>query len=97
MELYRRLSKCEQVSEVYEIQSEIEDRFGKLDVYTKQFLDVIIIKILATNVGFKAISNAEQNIVLTAENDEKIRLKAKSKDDDDVINEILIFLRKDRK
>ena len=97
LELYRRLSKCEQVSEVYEIQSEIEDRFGKLDVYTKQFLDVIIIKILATNVGFKAISNAEQNIVLTAENDEKIRLKAKSKDDDDVINEILIFLRKDRK
>ena len=97
LELYRRLSKCEQVSEVYEIQSEIEDRFGKLDVYTKQFLDVIIIKILATNAGFKAISNAEQNIVLTAENDEKIRLKAKSKDDDDVINEILIFLRKDRK
>ena len=97
LELYRRLSKCEQVSEVYEIQSEIEDRFGKLDVYTRQFLDVIIIKILATNAGFKAISNAEQNIVLTAENDEKIRLKAKSKDDDDVINEILIFLRKDRK
>jgi len=97
LELYRRLSKCEQVSEVYEIQSEIEDRFGKLDVYTRQFLDVIIIKILAINAGFKAISNAEQNIVLTAENDEKIRLKAKSKDDDDVISEILIFLRKDRK
>jgi TRCF domain len=94
LELYRRLSKCKQVSEVYEIESEIEDRFGRLDVYTKQFLDIIIIKILAVQVDIKAISNAEQNIVITIKNDEKIRLKAKSKDDDDIINEILIFLRK---
>ncbi|KHF20909.1 hypothetical protein PO81_05510, partial [Vibrio parahaemolyticus] len=40
LELYRRLSKCEQVHEVYEIEGEIEDRFGKLDIYTKQFLSL---------------------------------------------------------
>lgn len=96
-ELYRRLSKCEKVGQVYEIQGEIEDRFGKLDVYTKQFLDIILIKILAIEAKIKAISNAEQNIILTAQNDEKIRLKSKSKDDDDIINEILIFLRKELK
>ncbi|EBH4166067.1 DEAD/DEAH box helicase, partial [Campylobacter jejuni] len=44
LELYRRLSKCEQVHEVYEIEGEIEDRFGKLDIYTKQFLSLITIK-----------------------------------------------------
>ena len=49
---------------------------------------------MAVQVDIKAISNAEQNIVITIKNDEKIRLKAKSKDDDDIINEILIFLRK---
>ena len=94
LELYRRLSKCKEVAEVYEIEGEIEDRFGRPDIYTKQFLSLIIIKILAIKSGFKAISNAEQNIVLTAQNGEQTRLKSKSKDDDDVIEEILIYLRK---
>ena len=64
------------------------------EIYTKQFLSLIIIKILAIKAGFKAISNAEQNIVLTAQNGEQTRLRSKSKDDDDVIEEILIYLRK---
>ncbi|CAD7287262.1 DEAD/DEAH box helicase [Campylobacter suis] len=93
LELYRRLSKAVNVNEVYDISGEIEDRFGKLDSYTKQFLDIIIIKILALKHGFKAISNAEQNIVLTNQKDEKIRLKSRSKDDDDVIGEIISHLR----
>ena len=97
LEIYRRLSKCESVGAVYEIASELEDRFGKMDVYTKQFLDLIAIKILALKCGYKAISNSEQNIVLTRKNDEKVRLRSRSKDDDDVIDEILIHLRKEAK
>ncbi len=93
LELYRRLSKCEQVYEVYEIEGEIEDRFGKLDIYTKQFLSLITIKILALN-KFKSISNYEQNIQFTALNDEKELIKAKSKDDDDILEAILTHLRK---
>ncbi|WP_103596126.1 transcription-repair coupling factor [Campylobacter concisus] len=97
LEIYRRLSKCKEVSEVYEIQSELEDRFGKIDTFTKQFLDLIIIKILALKAGIKTISNSEQNILITKNNDEKIRLKSRSKDDDDVLAEILVYLRKDKK
>ena len=97
LEIYRRLSKCKEVSEVYEIQSELEDRFGKIDTFTKQFLDVIIIKILALKAGIKTISNSEQNILITKNDDEKIRLKSRSKDDDDVLAEILVYLRKDKK
>ncbi|WP_459898293.1 transcription-repair coupling factor [Campylobacter concisus] len=97
LEIYRRLSKCKEVGEVYEIQSELEDRFGKIDTFTKQFLDVIIIKILALKAGIKTISNSEQNILITKNNDEKIRLKSRSKDDDDVLAEILVYLRKDKK
>ncbi len=93
LELYRRLSKCESVNEVYEIQGEIEDRFGTLDAYTKQFLELIIIKILASK-EFKAISNYEANIALTPKTGEKILLKAPSKDDDDILETILIYLRK---
>ncbi len=97
LEIYRRLSKCKEVSEVYEIQSELEDRFGKIDTFTKQFLDLIIIKILALKAGIKTISNSEQNILITKNDDEKIRLKSHSKDDDDVLAEILVYLRKDKK
>ena len=97
LEIYRRLSKCKEVGEVYEIQSELEDRFGKIDTFTKQFLDVIIIKILALKAGIKTISNSEQNILITKNDDEKVRLKSRSKDDDDVLAEILVYLRKDKK
>lgn len=97
LEIYRRLSKCKEVGEVYEIQSELEDRFGKIDTFTKQFLDVIIIKILALKAGIKTILNSEQNILITKNDDEKIRLKSRSKDDDDVLAEILVYLRKDKK
>ncbi|OUT14652.1 transcription-repair coupling factor [Campylobacter concisus] len=97
LEIYRRLSKCKEVGEVYEIQSELEDRFGKIDIFTKQFLDVIIIKILALKAGIKTISNSEQNILITKNDDEKIRLKSRSKDDDDILAEILVYLRKDKK
>lgn len=97
LEIYRRLSKCKEVAEVYEIQSELEDRFGKIDTFTKQFLDLIIIKILALKAGIKTISNSEQNILITKNDDEKIRLKSRSKDDDDVLAEILFYLRKDKR
>ncbi len=57
------------------------------------FLSLIIIKILALN-KFKSISNYEQNIQFTALNDEKEFIKAKSKDDDDILEAILMHLRK---
>ena len=95
LELYRRLSKCKNIDEVYEIEGEIEDRFGKLDLYTKQFLTLIIIKILALG-KFKTISNFEQNIQFVKINDEKEFIKARSKDDDDIIEAVLTHLRKDK-
>ncbi|MBT0857621.1 DEAD/DEAH box helicase [Campylobacter coli] len=95
LELYRRLSKCKNIDKVYEIEGEIEDRFGKLDLYTKQFLMLIIIKILALG-KFKTISNFEQNIQFVKINDEKEFIKARSKDDDDIIEAVLTHLRKDK-
>ncbi|MDR0665846.1 MAG: transcription-repair coupling factor [Campylobacteraceae bacterium] len=94
LELYRRLSKCESVSEVYTIEEEMEDRFGQLDEPSKQFLSIIIIKILAFELGFKSIVNYKENIAITDENDKRVYLKAASFDDDDIISSILGFLRK---
>ncbi|ASM38331.1 MAG: CarD family transcriptional regulator [Campylobacter sputorum] len=95
LELYRRLSKCSDVKEVYEIQSEIEDRFGRLDIYTLQFIELMAIKVMAIKQDFVYIGNYEQNITLKKQNGESIKLKSKSKDDDDIINEVLVYLRKE--
>lgn len=94
LELYRRLSKCDSVLEVLEIEEEMCDRFGKLDVPTKQFLELIHIKILATHSDIISISNYGQNITLKEQNDTRVVLKARSKDDDDIITTVLEYLRK---
>lgn len=97
LELYRRLSKANEVSEIYEIGSEIEDRFGKMDKYTKQFLDLMVIKVLAIKNNFKSVSNYEMNVTLIKNDDIKINLKSKSKDDDDILDIILSYLRNIKK
>ncbi len=94
IELYRRLSKCESINEVYEIEEEMIDRFGELDELTKAFLEIIVIKILASQKGIKLISSYGQNISITYDDDKKEMLKSPSKDDDDVIDTTLKFLRK---
>lgn len=94
LELYRRLSKCKSPNEVFEIEGEIEDRFGRLDTPTTQFLQMMIVKILATSKEIKSISNYGQNITLLDKNDDKTLLKSKSKDDDDILDTLLVYLRK---
>ena len=93
LELYRRLSRCGSVHDVLEIEEEMVDRFGKLDVSTKQFLQLIEIKILATSQNIVLISNYGQNITIKYEDEKKITLQSRSRDDDDVIATVLLHLR----
>jgi len=93
LELYRRLSKCGSIHDVLEIEEEMVDRFGKLDVSTKQFLQLIEIKILATGQNIVLVSNYGQNITIKYEDEKKITLQSRSRDDDDVIATVLIHLR----
>ena len=94
LELYRRLSKASDIQDVYAIEEEMEDRFGKPDIFTKQFIELIIIKILALNKEIQAISSYEMNITFTKNDDTKESIKSPSKDDDDIIATTLRYLRK---
>lgn len=94
LELYRRLSRCGSVHDVLEIEEEMIDRFGKLDITTKQFLEMIEIKILATQKGIVFISNYGQNITCKDEKEAKTLLQSRSRDDDDIIATVLAYLRK---
>jgi len=94
LELYRRLSACEEPHDVVEIEAEIEDRFGRPDLPTRQFLDLVTIKVLARKKGIERISNYNENITLQYNDGEKAYLKARSRDDDDLLATVLEALRK---
>ncbi|MGL2563535.1 transcription-repair coupling factor [Helicobacter pylori] len=93
LDLYRRLSLCEDVDEVGQIHEEIEDRFGKIDDLSAQFLQIITLKILANQLGIIKLSNFNQNITLTYSDEKKESLKAPSKDDNDILETLLKHLR----
>jgi transcription-repair coupling factor (superfamily II helicase) len=95
LELYRRLSLCETTGEVYEIESEIADRFGKLDTITRQFIDVIVMKVLAREQGIAKVSSYGENVYIEfrEESKERVVLKSRSKDDDDIIATAMGFLK----
>lgn len=92
LDLYRRLSLCEDVDEVGQIHEEIEDRFGKMDDLSAQFLQIITLKILANQLGIIKLSNFNQNITLTYNDEHKESLKAPSKDDNDILETLLKHL-----
>lgn len=92
LDLYRRLSLCENVDEVGQIHEEIEDRFGKIDDLSTQFLQIITLKILANQLGIIKLSNFNQNITLTYSDEHKGSLKAPSKDDNDILETLLKHL-----
>ncbi|GAA8383294.1 transcription-repair coupling factor [Helicobacter pylori] len=92
LDLYRRLSLCENVDEVGQIHEEIEDRFGKMDDLSAQFLQIITLKILANQLGIIKLSNFNQNITLTYSDEKKESLKAPSKDDNDILETLLKHL-----
>ena len=96
LELYRRLSLCENTTEVHEIAIEIEDRFGKIDITTRYFIDTILIKVLASTRDIAKISSYNDNVYIEFNNKEldRLILKSNSKDDDDIIATVMKYLKK---
>ena len=96
LDAYRRLSQCESAVEVYEIEEELIDRFGELDTPTKQFFELMVIKLLSLEKKIKSITNYGQNVTITYVNESKETIKSDSKDDDDVIKSVLFYLRNNK-
>ena len=93
LDIYRRLSQAEEAVDIYEIEEEVIDRFGELDMPTKQFFELMVIKLLSLSKKIKSISNYGQSVTVTYLNDSKETIKSDSKDDDDIIKCTLFYLR----
>ena len=95
LELYRRLSLCESKAEVYEISVEIEDRFGKLDTPTRQFIDIIVMKVFAKQKSISKVSSYGEKVFIEFidSSKERVVLQSRSKDDDDIIETAMSYLK----
>ena len=93
LDLYRRLSQAEDVTEIYEIEEETVDRFGSLDEVTKQFFELMVIKLLSLDKKIKTVTSYAQSVTFIYQNDSKESVTAASKDDDDIIKAALTYLR----
>ncbi len=95
IELYRRLAQSNSLDSVYEIKEEIEDRFGELDNVSLQYIDLIAIKVLALQKGVSKLSSFKEKIFVEYhDKKERVSLKAKSKDADDIIDTLMDYLKK---
>jgi transcription-repair coupling factor (superfamily II helicase) len=92
LDLYRRVTNSESFSQLDEIEDEMFERFGKLDLETKQFFELVKIRILSERVGVKFISNMGKNISITLGSGEKVNLEAETRDSDDILGAVLEFL-----
>ena len=93
LELYRRLSSCASSVEIYDVEEEMNERFGKPDEFTARFLQEMHIKALGIAKGIKAVSNYTYNITVVSADDKKLFLSAPSAADDDLVDTLLKYLR----
>ena len=56
LDLYKRLSLCKTLEEVYEIEKEMVDRFSKLDFPTQNFIEKIKIKVFIGSIFLELVS-----------------------------------------
>ena len=93
LELYRRFGKSTNKQQVFEIEDEMSDRYGKPDIFTRQFISLILMKISAMDKRIVTINNYEQNITFVYDDGKKDTIKSPSKDDDDIIRTTMGYLK----
>ncbi|RAX54263.1 transcription-repair coupling factor [Helicobacter sp. 16-1353] len=93
LDLYRRLANVQSKDEIYDIEREINDRFGKIDSFSLRFLQLILIKFLANTLNIKSIMNYNQHINVIFDNGDKTSFDSSEIDDSSVLEATLAYLR----
>ncbi len=93
LDLYRRLANVASRNEIYDIEKEINDRFGKLDNFSIRFLQLMLIKFMANELNIKTIMNYNQHITIIYNDTNKIKFDANELDDSSILESTLEYLR----
>ena len=65
LEIYKKISLIDSQESFYDIQEEIEDRFGTMPKSVQTLLDVALVKSEAHNLGIVSVAEKQKNIVVT--------------------------------
>lgn len=72
LEIYKKISFIKTKEDYYDIQEEIEDRFGDLPKNVQSLLDIALLKAVANNLGVVSIVQKQLNIIITFKADAKV-------------------------
>ena len=64
LDIYRRLCEIEKLAQLEEVQSELADRFGKFPEEVKNLFQLIRLRMLASEGGFKKVELSGETLVL---------------------------------
>ena len=71
LRFYRRLSEAKNIKDLNKLNSELEDRYGKMDKYGIRLINIIGNKILAETIGINKIEHKHDYIKLFFSNENK--------------------------
>lgn len=69
IEMYKRISEIQTTEDFFDVQDELEDRFGDIPNCVQNLLDIAIMKSVAHKLGVISIIQKSQNIVIKFKND----------------------------
>lgn len=72
LEIYKKISLISDTDSFYDVQEEIEDRFGTMPKAVQTLLDVALMKSRAHGLGIVSIAEKQKNIVITFKSDAQV-------------------------
>lgn len=72
IQMYKRIAAIEDLKYKYDVEEELEDRFGQIPKATQNLIDIAYIKALASRLGFSQISMHGRSVRLKLANDRRL-------------------------
>lgn len=76
IEIYKKIAAIESQEDIYDIEEELEDRFGNIPDIIRNLTQISYIKLIAKKCSISSISQKEHNIILKYKSNVHVDLKA---------------------
>ena len=72
LEVYKKISLISDKNDYYDMQEEIEDRFGNIPKPVQALLEIVLLKTYASKIGILSITQKQKNLIVMFKSDAKI-------------------------